>query len=63
MYAIAKKTGISDSSLSRFMARKQGLSLDAVDKLAKLFGLSLTVVDDIDIGPPWRGMPGRVVAR
>lgn len=46
MYAIAKKTGISDSSLSRFMARKQGLSLDAVDGLAKLFGLRLEAEGD-----------------
>ena len=41
-YAIAKKTGLSESQLSRFMNRKAELTLPAVDKLAYLLDLNLT---------------------
>lgn len=41
--AISRKTGISESSLCHFMAGKHKLSLDAVDALAKFFGLGLAV--------------------
>lgn len=42
--AISRESGVSESSLSNFMANKHKLSLDAVDRLAKLFGLGLTAV-------------------
>lgn len=41
--AISRKTGVSESSLCHFVAGKHKLSLDAVDALAKFFGLGLAV--------------------
>jgi transcriptional regulator with XRE-family HTH domain len=35
-YQIAKRTGISQATLSRFMSGQRGLTLGAVDKLAAL---------------------------
>ncbi len=60
-YAIAKKTGIPASSLSRFVKRQQGLSLDAVDRLAKLFGLGLAVRWDFGVpNKDFKGNPCRL---
>jgi hypothetical protein len=42
-YAISKQTGIDEGNLSRFVAGKSGLSLVALDKLAKLLGWKLVV--------------------
>lgn len=42
-YRIAQETGIPESSLSRFVAGGQGLSMDNLDKLADL--LDLRVVE------------------
>ena len=41
-YAIWKATGIDQASLSRFMAGKARLSLDAVDLIAEYLDLSIT---------------------
>jgi ribosome-binding protein aMBF1 (putative translation factor) len=40
-YRIAKELGIAESTLSRFMSRKGGLSMDNLDALSKLLGLKL----------------------
>jgi plasmid maintenance system antidote protein VapI len=40
-YAICKAIGRPESSMSRFMAGKGGLSMDTLDRLAELLGLSL----------------------
>lgn len=40
-YAIAKATGVTESSLGRFVSGKHMLSLEAVDKVAKLLGLRM----------------------
>lgn len=41
---IEEKTGVDPGRLSRFMHGKRGLTLAAVDALAKHFGLTLTKV-------------------
>lgn len=41
-YRISKEIGLAESTLSRFMGRKGGLSLDALDRLGEY--LRLTVV-------------------
>jgi len=38
-YSLAKQLGVPESSLSRFVAGKQGLSLPTLDKLVELLGL------------------------
>lgn len=40
-YSIWRQTGIDQSTLSRFLAGKHGLNLDAVNKLMDLFDLEL----------------------
>jgi transcriptional regulator with XRE-family HTH domain len=40
-YAICKAVGLTQSSMSRFMNGKGGLSLDTIDKLADLLGLTV----------------------
>ena len=40
-YAICKAIGFPESSMSRFMTGKGGLSMDTLDKLAELLGLSV----------------------
>jgi transcriptional regulator with XRE-family HTH domain len=42
-YRIAKELGISESTMSRFMNRKGGLTLKLLDRLAELLGLHITV--------------------
>jgi transcriptional regulator with XRE-family HTH domain len=42
-YRICVKIGISQATMSRFMSRKGGLSMEVLDKLARLLGLSVTV--------------------
>jgi transcriptional regulator with XRE-family HTH domain len=41
-YAIHKRTGIDQGSLSRFVKGKANLSLDSIDKLADVLGLTVT---------------------
>jgi transcriptional regulator with XRE-family HTH domain len=41
-YALAKQIGVPESTLSRFMAGKQGLTLATLDKLAEVLGLTIT---------------------
>ena len=41
-YAIYKATSIDQGALSRFVAGKAGLSLDALDRLGKLLDLHIT---------------------
>lgn len=41
-YRIAKELGISESTMSRFMNRKGGLTLKLLDRLADLLGLHIT---------------------
>jgi plasmid maintenance system antidote protein VapI len=40
-YAIAKATGIEQSTLSRFISGERGLDGTSIDKLADYFGLEL----------------------
>lgn len=40
-YQIAKETGITQSSLSRFVASGRGLSIDAADKLCEYLDLEI----------------------
>ncbi len=40
-YRIAKEIDVAESTMSRFMGRKGGLSLDNLDRLADLLGLHI----------------------
>jgi plasmid maintenance system antidote protein VapI len=40
-YAIAKALGIAESTMSRFMNGKGGLSMDYIDRLGELLGLHI----------------------
>lgn len=42
-YRICKDLGIAESTMSRFMAGKGGLSMDVLDRLAALLGLRVVV--------------------
>ena len=42
-YRISKKTGIDQSNLSRFVHGEVGLSMEALDRLADVLGLNITV--------------------
>ena len=42
-YAIAKSLGIAESTMSRFMNGKGGLSMEFMDRLAELLGLHIVV--------------------
>lgn len=41
-YLVSKETGISQSTLSRFMSGERGLPLSAIDTLGEYLGLELT---------------------
>lgn len=41
VYEIAKRSGVHESILSRFLSGKQGITLNTVDKLAEALGLRL----------------------
>ncbi len=50
-YRIAKELGIAESTMSRFMSGKGGLSLDNVDRLGQLLGLGIVArPKDTDLG-------------
>ena len=40
-YSLARRTGIDQSTLTRFMSAERGLRLDVVDVLAEALGLEL----------------------
>ena len=40
-YAVAKAIGLDQSTLSRFMSGKAGLSIETIDKLGEFLGLQL----------------------
>jgi transcriptional regulator with XRE-family HTH domain len=42
-YELCKRTGFDQGALSRFMAGKSGLSLETLDRLAELLGLTVVV--------------------
>jgi len=42
-YEIAKRSGVTEGSLSRFMNRKTSLSLESIEKLAPVLGLQVLV--------------------
>jgi transcriptional regulator with XRE-family HTH domain len=42
-YSIAKNLGIAESTMSRFMSGKGGLSMDYIDRLAQLLRLHIVV--------------------
>jgi transcriptional regulator with XRE-family HTH domain len=41
-YAIAKATGIAESTLSKLMSGNRGLSVEALDAMFEYFGLEIT---------------------
>lgn len=41
-YAVARDSGVAQSTLCRFMQRKRTLHMEAVDTLAEFFGMHLT---------------------
>ena len=43
-YAVAKAIDLDQSTLSRFMSGKAGLSIETIDKLGELLGLQLVAV-------------------
>jgi len=45
-YVIAAETGIDPATLSRFMHRKGGLSIEGLDLLAEFLGWSLNVTTE-----------------
>ncbi len=47
-YRIAKELGIAESTMSRFMSGKGGLSMDYIDRLADLLGLHIRVESKVD---------------
>ena len=47
-YRIAKELGIAESTMSRFMSGKGGLSMDYLDRLADLLGLHIRVEPKAD---------------
>ncbi|MEW4568501.1 helix-turn-helix transcriptional regulator [Tautonia sp. JC769] len=42
-YAICKTIGFNQGAMSRFMSGKGGMSLETLDRLAELLGLSIVV--------------------
>jgi len=44
-YEIAKRTGIDQSALTRFMSGERGLSTPALDTLGELLGLKVVMCD------------------
>jgi transcriptional regulator with XRE-family HTH domain len=40
-YEIARRTGVDESALSRFMSGERGLTTDSIDRLAPALGLEL----------------------
>ena len=42
-YSICKSIGLNQGAMSRFMAGKSGLSMDALDRLAEHIGLEVVV--------------------
>lgn len=42
-YEIAKRSGVTEASLSRFMNGKVGLSVESIEKLAPVLGLQIVV--------------------
>jgi transcriptional regulator with XRE-family HTH domain len=45
-YAICKAVGLDQSTLSRFMAGKAGLSVETIDKIGELLRLQLVMSKD-----------------
>ena len=41
-YRIAKELKVAESTISRFMTGKGGLSMDVLDRMADLIGLQIT---------------------
>lgn len=44
-YEIAKATGVSQSTLSKFMLRQRGISVEAMDAVGLLLGLRLSATN------------------
>jgi len=42
-YAIAKRIGVSETLLCRFLSGERGLSLESLDKLAEMFGIMVLI--------------------
>jgi transcriptional regulator with XRE-family HTH domain len=40
-YEISKATGVSQSTLSKFVLRQRGISIEAMDSVGKLLGLAI----------------------
>ena len=41
LYAISKRTGVDQSTLSRFMRSERGLSVDALERISELLNLHI----------------------
>ena len=61
-YAICKAIGLPESSMSRFMAGKSGLSMGVVDRLADRLGLTVTAKPKPKAIKPSRGGTDGVVS-
>ncbi len=42
LYAVARDSGVSESSLQRFMTHQRDIYLETADRLCELFGMHLT---------------------
>ena len=49
-YRLSKETGITQSTLSRFVSGERGLSIDAMDALGEFFELNLVSQRTVDEG-------------
>src|SRR5262245_13274844 len=59
-YALAKQVGVSGSVLSRFLAGKQGMTLETLDKLAAALGLEvLATVENVTRPKPKGRKPAK----
>lgn len=45
-YEIAKATGVSQSTLSKFMLRQRGISIEAMDAVGLFLGLRLSATSE-----------------
>ena len=54
-YRICKEIGLAESTMSRFMSRRCGLSVQTIDKLGELLGLELVLSSKNRPASPGKG--------